>query len=392
MTRAHSIISASSAHRWLNCPGSVRLTRDLPDTAGMAAMEGTAAHELGEKCLRDGSNAVEHIGVTIPVEEAELSHAFIVDQEMVDGVQLYLDTVRGDLDSLQPGCEMVVEERFHLKHLHEDLFGTNDAMIAQMFGRLVVHDFKYGAGVAVEPVENEQMMIYGLGGLHRFPTCESVELVIDQPRAAHSSGPIRRWQLGADELKKWGDVTLVPGAKLALTGDAPLKSGTWCKKSWCDARPICPAHREMISASAVDAFGVDPVEVEIPLPDPATLTPEQLGKILAFQRVFSGYATAVETYTKAAMERGTEVPGWKLVKGRASRKWIDEGAVIVDLAAHGDKIYSPRKLRTPAQMEKLIAKEELTDYIETSRGISMAPADDKRAAIAPAIDAFKKPL
>ena len=47
----HALLSASSAHRWLECPISVRMTADLPDTAGEAAAEGTLAHSIVEERL-----------------------------------------------------------------------------------------------------------------------------------------------------------------------------------------------------------------------------------------------------------------------------------------------------------------------------------------------------
>ena len=46
--RAHSILPASGAHKWLYCPPSARLEDEIPDKAGMAADEGTLAHGLCE--------------------------------------------------------------------------------------------------------------------------------------------------------------------------------------------------------------------------------------------------------------------------------------------------------------------------------------------------------
>ena len=51
--RAHAVLSASGADRWLNCPGSVALTRDMPDTSSSYAEWGTTCHELGELALRN---------------------------------------------------------------------------------------------------------------------------------------------------------------------------------------------------------------------------------------------------------------------------------------------------------------------------------------------------
>ena len=48
----HALLSASSSHRWLNCPPSVRLSEGIPDQGSDYAREGTDAHSLCEGLLR----------------------------------------------------------------------------------------------------------------------------------------------------------------------------------------------------------------------------------------------------------------------------------------------------------------------------------------------------
>lgn len=50
--RKHAILSASSAHRWMNCNPSARLEQEFEDRETEAAAEGTAAHALCEHKLR----------------------------------------------------------------------------------------------------------------------------------------------------------------------------------------------------------------------------------------------------------------------------------------------------------------------------------------------------
>ena len=47
----HALLSPSSAHRWLACPPSARLTEHMPDTVSPYAAEGTRAHALCEETL-----------------------------------------------------------------------------------------------------------------------------------------------------------------------------------------------------------------------------------------------------------------------------------------------------------------------------------------------------
>ena len=44
--RAHAVLSASGAHRWIACPPSALLEAELPESTSDAAAQGTAAHEL----------------------------------------------------------------------------------------------------------------------------------------------------------------------------------------------------------------------------------------------------------------------------------------------------------------------------------------------------------
>lgn len=48
----HALLSASSSHRWLNCPPSARLCEGYDDKGSDFAAEGTDAHALCEYKLR----------------------------------------------------------------------------------------------------------------------------------------------------------------------------------------------------------------------------------------------------------------------------------------------------------------------------------------------------
>lgn len=49
----HALLSASSAHRWMNCPPSARLTAEYTDTGSDFARQGTDAHSLCEHKLKE---------------------------------------------------------------------------------------------------------------------------------------------------------------------------------------------------------------------------------------------------------------------------------------------------------------------------------------------------
>ena len=56
--KAHALLSASSSHRWLNCPPSARLSENYEDKNSDYAAEGTDAHTLCEFRLREALGLV----------------------------------------------------------------------------------------------------------------------------------------------------------------------------------------------------------------------------------------------------------------------------------------------------------------------------------------------
>ena len=80
---AHHPLGPSGGHRWMACPGSVRLCSDLPDTSSPYAEEGTKAHRLTELCLRQGLCA------NTPPDGPDEASTY--PAEMREHVQTYLD-------------------------------------------------------------------------------------------------------------------------------------------------------------------------------------------------------------------------------------------------------------------------------------------------------------
>ena len=86
----HALLSPSSAHRWINCPGSVGLIKDIPEVMSEYALEGSAAHILAQYCLEDKNDAAKHVGRMYAVKEID---AYLIEKEMADYVQVYLNSV-----------------------------------------------------------------------------------------------------------------------------------------------------------------------------------------------------------------------------------------------------------------------------------------------------------
>lgn len=391
---AHAKLGASSAKRWMTCPGSVRLSEGLPDSESDHAREGSAAHALGEICLLRGEAPFEYLGEPAPAEDfADIE----VTADMVAAVDVYTAHVRDQLGArkLKPS---MVERRVNLEALGEwaeGMFGTADFVWYD--GRtktLYVNDYKHGQGVAVEVQDNPQLKYYAVGALlaHGRDSVDAADgvrvlVTIIQPRKPHDDGPIRTVEYTAADLMGWAYGELHDAVLATRAEDAPLvPSQDACR--FCRAKGICPALRERAMADAMLDF--DDHGKVVPHTAMDRLTPEQIAAILDNDKAIRAWLDGVATLAKAGLKQGQDTTGgrYKLVAGRSSRSWKSEDVAATRLYTLGfddDALYS-RKLVTPAQAEKLVGKArraDLEDLIAKEDGKPvLAPVDDKRPAVA----------
>ncbi len=386
----HSEHGASKAKRWMSCPGSVRKTRGMFNPSSPYAREGTAAHDIGERCLEKGVDALTFLGVVVPVaywDEAGIEHAdnVVVTEEMCEAVQVYVDYVMSMVDA--PTDELMLEIEFDLNPLNPPvpMFGTSDATLwKQSTKHLHVIDYKHGAGVAVDATENEQLMYYALGALVEVKKApDTITIHIVQPRGFHPLGPIRTFTFTLKELKEFKD-QLFDAARATLEPDAPLNIGDHCR--FCPALAVCPAQQANALAVAQQEFTV----MDEALPDPDELSTEHLALVLAKGDIVVDWIKAVRKHVISKLDRGEEVPGFKLVPGRGgNRRWIDEEKVSKYLAGKKLKVDERfhRKLISPAQAEKLLktrgAKLPGELWSKPEPGLKLVPDADSRQALLP---------
>lgn len=155
----HAKLSASSAHRWMNCNPSANLEREFADRTSEAAAEGSAAHALCEHKLRKALK----MRSTRPVSKYD-------SDEMEMYTDSYVEFVLERIELAKQHCMdpfVLIEQRLDFSCYVPDGFGTGDCLIVAD-KLLHIIDFKYGLGVLVEAAENPQMMLYALGALRLF--------------------------------------------------------------------------------------------------------------------------------------------------------------------------------------------------------------------------------
>lgn len=360
--KAHAEFSASGSERWLNCAASIQLSRKAPPQEDSPyAKEGTDAHKCLEYVLTNYKSLAEF-------DSEMIKHAFFAMKE--------IKTLRNDVKGT-----FLTESKVSLEFVEPGMFGTLDVAVVEEFGRLVVIDYKYGAGVPVDPDENSQLIYYALGIAHQYDfNFSEVELVVIQPRADHEKGPVRSWVMSIDDLMKWEHIFRA-GVKKALGPNPPYKAGDWCR--WCPAQSICPE----ISTRALEQVEIDfePEESsDIVLPAPHAITPQKLSHTLTGIEKLEKWIDAVKEHALHVLKEGQVIPGFKLVQKRSTRKWVDEEKVKQRaIICFGTKAIT-EKLLSPAQLEKAVdGSKKFIDKHTTSEssGVTIAKASDKRPEI-----------
>lgn len=373
----HALLSASGAHRWLECTPSAQLELQFPQSTSEYAEEGTAAHELCELTARYWLGEISE--AEYENQRDELAKGKYYNAEMQECANDYAKFVAEKTAAARETCEdafTALEVRVDFSKYVKDGFGTGDCIIVSD-NVLEIIDFKYGKGVRVEAAGNPQMKLYALGAYLEYNTLfdiDSVRMTIFQPRL---SGVQSSDEITVKELLEWAEKYVKPRAKLAYRGEGKFApSEEVCK--FCRAKAQCKARADKNLKLFDEA------------PDVLLLTPEDAGKILEQAGDIQSWLADLESLVSFTLLAGQPVEGWKMVEGRSNRRFADELKVVDAMKAAGydESLLYERKLITLTQMEKDFGKkavaETLGELIVKPQGKpTLAPAKDKRPEFRP---------
>lgn len=372
-SKAHALLSASSSHRWLNCPPSARLGESFQDKSSEYAKEGTDAHSLCEYKLKKmlGMNAVD------PTDNLDFFNG-----EMEECADNYADYIHELVEKAKEDCSdpiVLIEQRVDFSRYVQDGFGTADCVIISD-GTMNVIDYKHGKGVEVCAENNPQMMLYALGGIEIFDgiyDIDEIQMTIFQPRI----GNISVFSMPKDELLEWANGELTVKAGLAFRGEGEFECGEWCR--FCKAKAVCRKRAEENLKMAQYDFA------------PAnTLDETEIASVLECADELTSWVADVKEYALSQALHGVCFPGFKVVEGRSSRKYTNEDAVA---KAVNDAGYDPytHKVLGLTEMQKLLGKQKFNDilsaFVVKPKGKPvLVPETDKRPVMNTAENDFKE--
>lgn len=303
----------------------------------------------------------------------------LFNDEMLDMVPVYVDYCLAQYAEASTSSSLAIleiEQKLDLTEFVPESFGTADCnIIADEV--LEVIDLKYGKGVPVYATWNKQLMLYGLGSLRKYDTMydiKKIRLTIVQPRIDNISS----WEISVSELLEWAITELKPKAAMAFEGKGELCTGEWCR--FCGVKNRCRKLYEQTVEVAKHEFAA-----------PVVLSDQEILDVLTKAPAIIDWLEGLLEYAQTkAINENKKWPGFKLVEGRSSRKWVNEDDVVNTLYARmphltEDDLFES-KLKSITNIEKLIGKkvfaEQFSDIVVKPAGkLTLVPESDKRQAI-----------
>lgn len=365
--REHAALGASSAKRWMKCPGSIAHLKRHPLPESEYAAEGTQAHECCE-ALIEGKDISGY------------------PEEMQGYAQDYCDYC--DAIPWAKVYQKLTEARVHIS---DSMYGTVDRLF-HYDRTLHVIDFKYGQGLEVDPEENEQLMFYAVAALNEFDIWNKVDKVVlhvFQPRKGDEAG--RSWETTTEELELFEGLLLMQEDFIVSNPDIRIPGDHcdfFCNRLKC-AECTSQTMGEVECFPAVLETGI--------VPDVKEVTKDQIIAMVLNKKKIEGMLKDAEKLVHRLIEDGEECGGLKTVQKKATRK-LKEGCDPAKLSRKIkvpiDELRKDPQPRSWTDIKKAIAKQikdkkkkdlllaELDDmYYHESSGTVVVPEGDKRPAV-----------
>ena len=334
---AHAEYGGSTAARWLACSVAQKL-QNAPgaslDYASIGAIEGTCAHKMAELSGLKKDPA-KFVGQDVEIDEGPNGKTKReMSAHMVPHVRTWQKTIRAYIATKMPGAAVYVEQWLDMSWLApgQSVGGTGDLIAYDATTeRLLVADFKFGIGHTVEAPGNPQGAFYIVGAIKwlmsRGMHVRRATFCIVQPRGSDPDKRVTWWFIKDAQafFKEWEDKfkrAIARSISSDIKDPKAAVQGSHC--AFCKAIPICPAYNRARGRELAPVFDAAPgtkgKNAPTP-PDPFSLTPQQLQRIVEVAPLVSRWLKACLALASDRLRMGQKIPGLKLVAGRSIRKW-----------------------------------------------------------------------
>ncbi len=376
----HAVFSPSQSNIWLNCAFMAKMYKEqlVPkQESNQYAVLGTNIHHLAYKILT-GKHTFGS------VRAGKIYRGTPLSEEDIAACKVYVQYVRKLRQRV--GHENITYET--RVQYSKELFGTVDCL-ALVKDTLYVIDYKHGSGVDVDAEHNTQLMLYA------FMACQTphlrgvkkVRIVIVQPRI-WGNKPIKIWDTDTEYLNKWYSAVVYDAMRPAKT--PKYTSGLHCK--YCPNLAKCPKQPEVLGKLA----GVDFSDMGENLPIPTN--EDALAQALDYAPIIQRWVASLYSEAFHRLQSGQSVPGYKLVRKQARRKWRrDFSADQISSKLIESGLSTPQimkeSLRSFTEIEKISpeAKAEVALLVEKPKEGDLTIVDDAdpRAAVTPLLSDFQ---
>lgn len=382
--KQHSLLSASTAHRWLTCTPSAYLERlEDVDECSVFAAEGTAAHALAEIKLAYVFKQISEDEYLHKLDDFRLNEetGCYFNSEFEEFVDSYVNYVKAQAELLGSDTEISFEVRVDFSNIVPEGFGTADTVLVNpKTGIAHIIDLKFGQGVPVSAKDNPQLKLYAIGVLNEFEGVNTIYMTIYQPRLDN----VDTDKITTRDLMTWGYEYVKPRAESAVNGEGILRaSESACR--FCKLRGKCKARADLQLALAQKEFDIVDTKANLV----QNLSPEQIGQILEMAPMFISWLNDVQSFALGQLVQGVKIPGYKLVEGKSTRIITDTEKVkeiLLSLGVDESLIMKPQELQGITSLERLVGKklfnELCKDYLIKPTGkLTLAPESDRRPAV-----------
>jgi hypothetical protein len=353
-------LTASSAYRFTSCPGSVKLSDNTPAgliyrPAAEAARIGTIIHDMGEETLK-----AIHAGKKPPtIAQLCKKHGVtdpVVKEKAKNAVKGYASWFKKELKQ-HKNPRVLLEKKFRLTRGNYEYVFKADCMVVSK-DRLVIADLKTGN---FDYSSSAYQQVLFSAALYLESTKKSYSLVkgvIIQPNFFVESE--RVVEIDISIINNQG-AAYFDSLEQQLTTEE-INPGPHC--TFCNALLTCPYMQNMTGIVTALAMHGEPEAVNLDTLQEIYLNKDNIEKFLK----------SVEGLLTEKMTKEGEILDKVMLKttyGR--RRWNDPKEVEQRLSYLKEKIYEPKKLKSPAQVEKIAGKKNIEGLYSTPEYLKPAP-------------------